>query len=325
MFDPMSAAAKIRGTACKGTVRAMQFHLGLGSLRAEWPGATVVVGTFDGVHLGHAQVISTAVSRAHAREEPAVLVTFDRHPATVLAPGRVPPPVAGLEENMREIRALGVSVTVVLAFDAAFSRMSAERFHQEILLDGLRAKLLVVGHDFAMGDGREGTAEWLAARTETVVVPPYAPGGLRVSSTAVREAVAAGEMERAAELLGRPFAIRGVVVPGKRLGRTIGYPTANLARSIAQVEPPNGVYAGWADTVRGRFRAAIGVGTRPTVAGVGRTVEPYLLDYPGDSLYGTEIRLELHRRLRNEEKFASLDDLKAQMARDVEETRTIPA
>jgi riboflavin kinase/FMN adenylyltransferase len=295
----------------------MQVHLGTGTLRAEWARAVVCVGTFDGVHLGHRAVIRRAVEDAREAELPSVLVTFDRHPAAILAPAKTPPALATLGENLRQFATLGVSVVLVLPFDAALSRMSADQFLADVLRGAARADRIVVGHDFAMGNGREGTTEWLAARIPTDVVPPFELEGHRVSSSEIRRSVQAGDVERAGTLLGRPYALEGVIVGGQRLGRELGYPTANLARSLNQALPADGIYAGWFESIQGRYRAATSIGTRPAVGGGDRTVEAFLLDYPGESLYGLSARLEFHRRLREERNFPSLDALKEQMARDV--------
>jgi len=223
----------------------MQVHFGVGLLRAEWRKSVACVGTFDGVHLGHQAVIREAISQAQDKELPCVLVTFDRHPAAILAPARCPKSLAGLQENLEVFRELGVSATVVLPFDAELSRMSAERFLREILIGAVRASSLVVGHDFAMGNGREGNTDWLASRLPTTVVKPFEIDGVRVSSSAIRRMVSEGQVEDAARLLGRPFALSGVVVGGQKLGRQLGFPTANIARSFDQAVPAQGIYAGW--------------------------------------------------------------------------------
>jgi riboflavin kinase/FMN adenylyltransferase len=301
----------------------MQVHFGVELLRAEWRTSVTCVGTFDGVHLGHQAVIHEAVSHARNKELPCVLVTFDRHPAAILAPSRCPKALAALQENLEAFKALGVSATVVLPFDAELSRMSAERFLREILIGAAKACSIVVGHDFAMGNGREGTTDWLASRIPTTVVSAFEIDGIRVSSSRIREAVAAGRMEEATRLLGRPFALSGVVVGGQKMGRQLGFPTANIARSFDQAIPAQGIYAGWLTSSIGRFMAATSIGVRPAVGGGDQTVEAYLLDYTGDSLYGLAVELELTHRLREERDFPSLEALTLQINVDVEETRRI--
>ena len=301
----------------------MQVHFGLGLLQAEWKQSVACVGTFDGVHLGHQAVIRQAVLQAQEAELPCILVTFDRHPTAILAPSRCPKSISGIQENLEVFERLGVSAAVVLPFDAELSRTSAERFLREILIGSVKASSIVVGHDFAMGNGREGNAEWLAARIPAMIVPPFEIDGTRVSSSRIRDAVTSGRVEDAAQLLGRPFALSGVVVGGQKLGRQLGYPTANLARSFDQVVPENGIYAGWVQCSRGRYKASISIGVRPTVGGGDRAIEAYLIDYPGDSLYGLSIEIQFVSRLREELKFVSLDALKAQIAADVEDTRLL--
>lgn len=299
---------------------------GLETLKPEWSRAVVGIGTFDGVHRGHAAVLARLLARAEKAELPAILVTFDRHPALVLAPAKAPKAIAPLSANLRAFQGLGVPLTVVLPFNAWLSRLSAEAFLDDLLIERLKAEALVVGHDFALGANREGDVEWLRARIPTEVVPPFELDGERVSSSVIRRAIEAGDLPRAERLLGRPFEIEGLVVGGKRLGRELGYPTANLARATEGVLPPNGVYACMAKTPFGDFPAALSIGVRPAVEKDGaRSIEAYLMDYPGTSLYGREIRLSLLQRLRDEEHFPSLDALKDQMARDVTRAREIVA
>jgi riboflavin kinase/FMN adenylyltransferase len=298
-------------------------HFGTPRLALEWPSSVVCIGTFDGIHRGHQRVIETAVARAREAEIPAVAVTFDRHPAAILAPSRRPPYIASLEEDLAEFARLGVAATVVLPFNASLSRMSASEFLNEILIGKIRASEVVIGHDFALGNGREGTAEWLAQRIPTTPVPGFEWLGERVSSSRIREFVASGEITRANECLGRPFRITGVVVNGQKLGRELGFPTANLARAFDQITPRDGVYAAVAETPMGRFGAALAIGMRPAVQGTSRTIEAYLLDYPGDSLYGSVISLELMSFVRPEANFPNLDALVVQMDQDVAQVRQI--
>ncbi len=301
----------------------MQVHFGVGLLRAEWLESVACLGTFDGVHLGHQSVIGQAVAKARAEELPCVLLTFDRHPAATLAPTRCPKSLSVLQENLEQFRQLGVAATVVLPFDTELSRMSAERFLREILMGAVKAGAIVVGHDFAMGHGREGTAAWLSARIPTQVIPPFVIDGARVSSSAIRRAVSEGDIGLAAKLLGRPFALSGAVVGGQKLGRKLGFPTANIARSFDQVMPPHGIYAGWMAVGSCRYMAATSIGVRPAAGGGLPTVEAYLLDYPGDSLYGQAVHLEFHHRLRDERNFPSLDELAGQIHTDVENARKL--
>jgi riboflavin kinase/FMN adenylyltransferase len=296
----------------------MIIHLGIDLLLPEWTSATVCIGTFDGVHLGHQALIREAVRQARENEEPAIVVTFDRHPLAILAPDRCPPSLASQEQNLAVFASLGASMAVVLPFDLAMSQTPAGDFLQNVLIAKLRATRLVVGHDFAMGRGREGATDWLAARIPTTVLEAVQAEGHRVSSSEIRQLVASGGVAHAAVLLGRAYALSGVVVGGEKLGRQLGYPTINLARTVDQVTPADGIYAGRCRTPLGEFQAAISIGRRPTVAKDGpRTVEAFLLDYPGDSLYGAPVELSFLTKLRDELKFDSLEALKKQMALDV--------
>jgi riboflavin kinase/FMN adenylyltransferase len=295
----------------------MQVHFGEELIKAEWSRSVGCLGTFDGVHLGHREVISTAVDRARERGLPCILVTFDRHPAAVLAPERCPKQIAPLSANVKAFEALGVSLALILPFTKELSQTTAQQFLEEVLIKEIKTEKLVVGHDFAFGRGREGTTDWLRDRIETEVIPPFEINGHRVSSSEIRRSVESGDVVHAQKLLGRPFAVQGVVVSGNRMGRVLGYPTINLARSYDGVLPNDGIYSGLAHTNAGKFRAAISIGVRPTVGGGDRTLEAYMLDFPKLEIYGSSVDLEFHRRLRNEEKFDSLEALKDQMARDV--------
>ena len=303
----------------------MLLHVGTDQLRAEWVAAVACVGTFDGVHLGHQALIRTAVEQAQASELPAVLITFDRHPLAILAPDRCPKSIASLDESLAQIAKLGIAATVVLPFDFELSQMPAQAFLDRILVSAARASSLVVGHDFAMGHGREGTADWLKARIPTEVIQPFEVSGVRVSSSSIRKAVTDGDLAGARALLGRNFAISGVVAGGQKLGRKLGYPTANIARSFDQVLPLDGIYVARMETASGPYRAAASIGLRPAVGGGDRTIEAYLLDYPGDSLYGQPVRLELIERLRDELSFDSLEALVVQIEQDVATVRSHPS
>lgn len=301
----------------------MILQFGADLLQPEWSDAVVCVGTFDGVHLGHREVIRTAVELGRDTRRPSVVVTFDRHPLAVIAPERKPPALAPLEENLAQIASAGASACVVMPFVASLAAQTAEEFWRTVLRDALRAGHAVVGHDFRFGKDRGGDGAWLAARMPTTVVAPFTVDGRRVSSSVIRAMVAEGDMVSAASLLGRPFAVRGVVIGGRRLGRQLGFPTLNVARATGGALPADGVYAGWCQVDGHAGLAAINVGMRPAVGGEGRTIEAYLLDYAGPSLYGATARVEFHQRLREERKFASLDGLVEQMRRDVERVREL--
>lgn len=301
----------------------MLVHFGVETLHAEWKESVVCIGVFDGVHLGHREVIRGAVQMARERECPSIVVTFDRHPAAILAPDRCPAQIATLDQDLQEMEALGVAVVVVLPFDLALSQTSAADFLAGILKGSLRAEHLIIGHDFAFGHDREGTPEWLRERIDTTVVPPFELNGVRVSSSQIRRLVVEGKVSQVSALLGRPFAFEGVVVGGQKLGRTLGYPTLNLVRSANQVLPADGIYAGRCLISMGAYEAAVSIGLRPAVGGGPRTIEAHLLDYPGDSLYGSAVTLELVARIRAELPFENLDSLKSQIERDVVEARRL--
>ncbi len=297
----------------------MRIQFGLASFQPEWAESVVCLGTFDGVHLGHQAVIREAVAAAHAAQVPGVVVTFDRNPMATLAPDRCPEQLATLDQNLARFAECRASVALILPFDHALSQVPAEDFLNNILINHLKASQIVVGHDFVMGQGRVGTTEWLKSRIPTDVVAPFTLGGNRISSRQIRTWIASGDVELAAKSLGRPYALAGVVVKGQQLGRTIGYPTLNLCRTTNQVIPRDGIYAGSV----GEYTAAISIGTRPTVGGTSRTIEAYLLDFEPQELYGEPIEIEFTARIRDEEKFDSLEAMTQQIERDVEIVRQI--
>ncbi len=287
----------------------------------------VAIGNFDGVHRGHAHLFAQARQRAAELHGEAVVLTFDPHPAKVLAPSYAPPLITPLGRKLELIAATGVDVTVVEPFDRAFAARSPEAFVGEVLVAGLGAAHVVVGYDFTFGQKRSGTTETLAALGRahgfgSTVVPPVSVDGIVCSSTKVREFVLEGRVDGAALLLGRDPEVQGEVVRGDGRGRTIGVPTANL-RCETELVPKTGVYAGWAEHLGDgrRWTAAINVGTNPTFVEAQRvSVEAHLLDCDED-LYGARLRLGLVRRLRDEERFASKEALVEQIRRDIEATR----
>lgn len=295
----------------------MKACFGTDALVPAWGGCTVCIGVFDGVHVGHRQVVRAAVADARQHDRPAIVLTFDRHPARILRPASVPSMVSTLGQNLRALSECGADLTLVLPFDRALADTTAEEFTRTIVIGLLKAEQVVVGHDFALGRGREGTSAWLAARVSTTVVEPFGPEGHRVSSSEIRAAIAAGDVADAARWLGRNFALVGCVVGGEQVGRTLGYPTANFAPIARQVVPADGVYAGECDTPSGVYRAAISVGTRPTMGGTTRAIEAFLLDYPGESLYGRCLELIFFTKIRDQVLYDGPEELQAQIAADV--------
>lgn len=303
----------------------MIIHFGTEQLQANWDKATVCIGVFDGVHLGHQKVITTAVQNARDREQPSILLTFDRHPASIIAPERVPLSIATLSQNLNQFEQLGISIAVVCAFDAQTANTPAQEFLEETLRGKLKADQLVVGHDFALGKNREGTGEWLQQQIETTIVEPLIIGGHRVSSSEIRQLISDGSVKEAGAFLGRPYEFQGTVVHGQKLGRTIGFPTLNLVPSSNVCIPKQGIYGGWCQTPYGNFLSATSIGTRPTVGGTKQTIETFLFDYPGESLYSSCVELGFSWRLRDEAKYDSTEELSRQISADVEHIRNLAA
>ena len=297
------------------------------SLSRRLRNAVVAIGNFDGVHRGHAQIFQEAQSWARQLQGEAVVLTFDPHPAKVLAPAYAPPLITPLARKLELIAAEGVDVTVVEPFDRAFAAHSAEAFVRDVLVEALGARHVVVGYDFTFGQKRSGTVERLKELGRehgfgVTVVPPVSVEGIVCSSTKVREFTLEGRVDGAALVLGRAVEVEGEVVRGDGRGRTIGVPTANV-KSETELLPKNGVYAGWAERLSDgkRWVAAINVGTNPTfVDGVNVRVEAHLLDCDED-LYGQRLRVGFVARLRDEERFPSREALVAQIKSDVEATR----
>jgi len=274
---------------------------------------TVAVGTFDGVHLGHRDVIAGADA----------VLTFDPHPVSVVAPAHTPRLLTPLPIKADIIAGLGVAELIVIDFDTAFAARSAEQFIDDVLVARLGARVVSVGENFRFGSGAKGDAELLAAhgRFATRIVPLRELDGEVVSSSHIRSLVAAGAVAHAAELLGAPFELRGTVVGGDRRGRELGFPTANVVPDERLANPGHGVYACLANGVP----AAVNVGVRPTFeSGRGELIEAHLIDFDGD-LYGSELRLQFLEKLRGERRFASVDALIEEMQRDVARARTLCA
>jgi riboflavin kinase/FMN adenylyltransferase len=271
----------------------------------------VAIGTFDGVHRGHREVIRGADTA----------LTFDPHPLAVIHPEATPKLISTFNVKRDLIAGLGVDELVVIPFDRGFSSQTAEEFVRDVLIDRLGAEQVSVGENFRFGKGARGTPEFLEGHGEfeTRVVPLVEAAGETISSSHIRGLVAAGEVGPAAEFLGGPFLFEGEVVPGDRRGRELGMPTANIVPDERFMVPGHGVYAAWAHG----YPAAVNVGVRPTFeTGRGLLVEAHLIGFDGD-LYGETLRIAFLERLRGEKRFENVDDLVAQMNRDVDEAKKI--
>ncbi len=264
------------------------------------------------------------VRGARAEKASAIAATFDPLPIQALAPGAPASALSDVGDRIRLLREAGVDTVVVFRFDEAFAKLSADLFVDRVRAAG-DVRRIVVGPDFHFGHRAEGDVDTLRARAArdgfaVEVVRPVEIDGEIVSSTRIRNLLLAGEVERAARLLGRPYGVRGLVVHGAKRGRALGFPTINLALPRERLLPRDGIYAMWAEMGVGRFKAAASLGVRPTFGGGERVLEAYLLDFSGE-LYGEEVQVTFTKRLRDEMAFASPADLSAQIARDVEETK----
>lgn len=292
--------------------------------------SAVSIGKFDGVHLGHRAVIDTLRERANG--DRVVVVTFDKNPLSVVDPSRVPDQVVSTRQKVEALTALGVDLVVVIPFTDEFRELSADEFVREVLVEGLSARTVMVGRDFRYGKGGSGTVETLSAEAEhsgfdVVVVGDVFvdDGSERVSSSLVRDALRAGNVERAAQLLGRPHSVRGEVVRGHQRGRELGYPTANLEEHSEGFVPASGVYAGTLEVGGETYFAGISVGNNPTFSDVLRLqVEAHALDADFDA-YGLTGTITFTHRLRDTLKFDGVDSLIAAMDEDVREIRQLIA
>lgn len=300
---------------------------GLENVHPPLQNTVVAIGVFDGVHGGHQEILRQTAREARSLGLSPVALTFDIHPSELFAPERAPTYIGTLSQRARWMDALGggMAQMIVARFDAQFAALSPEEFVEGVLERRLGARHVLVGADFCYGKGRVGTVTSLlkegAARGFAVtVVPPIMQDGARVSSTRIRALVGEGRLPEAVALLGHPFVVEGTVVTGKQLGRTLGYPTANLHPELSrQLLPASGVYAALAHLADGRsIPAAVSVGVNPTTdTDNTRKVEAYLLDGFREDIYGQSLTLDFRIKVRDEARFASLDDLTAQMAQDV--------
>jgi riboflavin kinase/FMN adenylyltransferase len=288
----------------------------------------VALGNFDGVHLGHRAILKAAIDRAHGARGKAFALTFDPLPAKVLAPQRAPQMLMTGEDKLEYLRDSGLDGVLVLPFDLALSRLAPRDFVHDYLLVKLGVEAVVVGHSVSFGHKRAGNAAVMVELGrefgfETVVVGPVKVGGVEVSSTKVREVIAAGDLPQAARLLGRYHFLRGKVVHGRERGRTIGFPTANLD-SETECIPPDGVYATRVVLPDGAYPSITNIGMRPTFQETARSIEAHIFDFNRD-IYDRIIKLEIIERVRPERKFDSADALGKQIGLDLERAKEILA
>jgi riboflavin kinase/FMN adenylyltransferase len=282
----------------------------------------LAIGFFDGVHLGHQQVIRQTLTDAKQHEAIGLVVTFDRHPNTVVAPGRVPPLVYSLPQKLRAIESVGAETLLLIHFDKAFSEQTGEAFVRGLTRELGHLQSLCVGANFVFGHKRGGNVELLrklGAELSFAVhgMAAVSLDGRAVSSTRIREAVGAGDLDGVSQMMGRAYSLAGKVVRGDGLGQQLGFPTANVDTTGLAL-PPHGVYAVHAETGGKTYRAVLNIGLRPTLQNPNPQlrVEAHLIDFTGD-LYGQEVELAFVEKLRSEKRFGSLGELRQQIAQDI--------
>jgi riboflavin kinase/FMN adenylyltransferase len=282
----------------------------------------LTVGSFDGVHLGHLDVIARTISGAKAAGSQPALITFEPHPRCVLDPANCPQAITTLQEKLALIAEAGIEHAIVLRFDRELAGLSPQEFIDR-LSASMEIRRWVIGFDFAFGRGRTGNPEWLRSHGfEVDVVPPFRFEGRELHSSEVRRLIIRGEVEMANRLLGREYSMSGPVEAGDQVGRQLGFPTANIGIEPNKLVPALGAYAGRARGQEGEFVAALSVGYRPTFGGTQLRVEAFLLDFEGD-LYQKRLELRFVRYLHPDIKFPTPDDLVRQLKQDVADTRQI--
>lgn len=285
---------------------------------------SVAIGIFDGVHRGHQEILAEA-----AKHGAVTVLTFDPHPTSIFAPERTPTALVNLGDRIELLKENGASDVVVLPFTREFAAMSPDAFITEVLVNQLAATHVTVGANFTFGHKAAGNVDYLKEHAQgfgVSAVHLQEDRGSAISSTRIRTLIVDGDVERANEMLTRPFYLRGPVVHGEKRGRTIGYPTANMGLADNATIPADGVYAGWLTVGDHRWQAAISIGTNPTFPGVrGRQVEAYAIDQSGLDLYDQEAKLEFGFRLRDTLKFDGLDPLLVQMKADCELAKVLTA
>jgi riboflavin kinase / FMN adenylyltransferase len=299
----------------------------LSELQAQGRKVCLAIGFFDGVHLGHQQIIRQTTTDARQHEALALILTFDKHPNTVIAPDRAPALIYPLEQKLRVIESLEADVTLVVHFDKAFSERGGEEFVRTLAGEAGPIRSICVGANFTFGHKRSGNVELLrrlGAELKFTVhgQAAVALDGKAVSSTRIRQAISAGNLDAASQMLGRAYSLVGPVVRGDQLGRKLGFPTANLDVT-GLVLPPSGVYVAQVKASGSLHRAVVNIGSRPTLQSPQSQlrVEAHLLEFNGD-LYGKTLELIFVEKLRDEKKFPSLDELREQIARDISKAQS---
>lgn len=284
----------------------------------------LAIGVFDGVHLGHQQIIRQTITDARQHEALALIVTFDRHPNAIVAPDRIPPLIYSRGQKIQAIESLGADALLEISFDRDFSQLSGETFIRDLARDLGRIQSICVGADFVFGHRRSGNVPLLCKLGAELCFQVHglaavALDGYTVSSTRIRETIRSGDFDSASQMLGRAYSIAGKIVHGDQLGHKLGFPTANLDTS-GMLLPPNGVYAAHVQVDDGIHRAVLNIGSRPTIqnSNPAARLEVHLLDFSGD-LYGKEAEVTFVNKLRDEQRFPDVESLKAQIARDIEE------
>lgn len=295
-------------------------------------GTVLTIGAYDGVHLGHRHLIAETIESARSLGAESVVVTFDRHPASIVRPETTPLLLSDLDQKLECLEQTGVDVVYIITFDEARANESAVDFIEEFLVGRLSVKKVVVGKDFHFGHNRQGNVELLSQfgkkhGFEVFGAPLWSLGGKDetvISSTRIRQLIAAGEMESAASLLGRLYELRGEVEHGdSRGGSELGYPTANVSFSQEMATPPDGIYAGWLVLTNGeKLPSAISLGTRPTFypRGGQRLLEAFVIDFY-DDLYGKEVRIRFGKKIRDQERFSSSEELIKEISHDIDKVR----
>ena len=294
----------------------------LQTVHADLLGCVACIGVFDGVHRGHQSLVSLARGRADEAGLPLVAITFDPHPMDVVGRGEPPTSLATVEHRIALLEQAGAGVVHVIRFDEHVAAMSPEEFVHRVLVDRLHVREVVIGQDFRFGHRAAGTVDTLVTEGDrhgfrAVAVPLVGDGAHRWSSTTIRELIARGDVSAAADALGRPYAMDGVVVHGDHRGRELGYPTANLQWSGRPTVPADGVYAGYLGVAGDRLPAAVSVGTNPQFDGRERRVEAYVLGRTDLDLYDAQVRIEFVEHLRGQQRYDSVEGLVEQMSVDV--------